>query len=184
MRQRTYVLLTLTLAIASLTACVIPDRSLEPYAKQTSPCFNCGTVLEGQVTAVLDGDTLELIDLNNQEFRVRLQGIDAPEKTQAYGPQAKALLTRITLNQTAHVIWNEKDKYGRIIGKVLIKENDICLEMIAAGLAWHFTRYEQSQSEDDRQLYKATEKKVREQRKGLWADINPQPPWKYRHQQP
>jgi endonuclease YncB( thermonuclease family) len=139
--------------------------------------------LDGKVTRVLDGDTLDLVNQDNQTFRIRLQGIDAPEKTQAYGPEAKEVLTLLTLNRQIHVIWNEKDIYGRLIGKVTLYKKDICLEMIAQGMAWHFVKYEQNQSDEDRQLYQQTEKRVREQRKGLWADPNPVPPWDYRKQQ-
>lgn len=186
MRKPSYQLYALLIILLFTGSCVPygqESKALEPYLKQDSPCFNCGVVLNGHVAQVLDGDTLEVNDQNRRLFRIRLQGIDAPEKSQAYGPQAKEFLAKLTLNRNVEIIWNEKDQYGRLIGKITLDQKDVCLEMISAGLAWHFTKYEQSQSEEDRQLYKATEKRVREQRKGLWADPTPQPPWEYRQQQ-
>jgi len=186
MKRPPYQLYALLILLLFTGSCVLSNQqtpALDPYFKQAPPCFNCGVVLNGHVTRVLDGDTLEVNDQNHHMFRIRLQGIDAPEKSQAYGSQAKEFLTKLTLNHDVEIIWNEKDQYGRLIGKITSEQKDVCLEMISAGLAWHFTKYEQTQSEEDRQLYKATEKRVREQRKGLWADPNPRPPWEYRQQQ-
>ena len=202
------ILLSLVLAVTFLTACILPDERTTTFGSSSAqtPCYNCGAILEGRVTQVLDGDTIGIRDRNNTTFRVRLQGMDAPEKTQAYGPEARQLLTKLTLNHDVEIIWNAKDSYGRIIGKVTIVrscpscpryklanqdgtcsagdcEKDVCLQMISEGLAWHFKKYEQSQSLEDRELYNATEKSVRQQQKGLWADPNRQPPWDYRQQQ-
>ena len=181
-RYQLYLLLTLILLTEGCLPSRYPTIGLTPQS-QTKSCPNCEYVLQGEVNRVLDGDTLDLVDRDRHTFRIRLKGIDAPEKTQAYGPKAKALLTKLVLNQNVHISWNEKDMYGRLIGKVSLNDKDICLAMVAAGLAWHFTKYEQSQTDADRQLYKETEKRVREQHKGLWADPSPVPPWQYRQQQ-
>lgn len=183
LQHRLYTTLIILLFTVSCAPLKFPATGLPSYQSPTKPCSNCGFVLDGKVTRVLDGDTLDLVSQDNQTFRIRLQGIDAPEKTQAYGPEAKEVLTLLTLNRQIHVIWNEKDIYGRLIGKVTLNKKDICLEMVAQGMAWHFVKYEQNQSDEDRQLYQQTEKRVREQRKGLWTDPNPVAPWDYRKQQ-
>lgn len=167
--------LIVLLALTNACATVRP-LALTP-AKQTEK------QLDGQVTYIYDGDTVLVEDANRQKLKVRLKGIDAPEKTQAYGPQAARRLTELVLNRQVEVFWEETDRYGRILGKVTSGRTDFCLEMIASGLAWHFTRYEQSQSASDRTLYRQTEKESRDHHKGLWEDANPTPPWEYRQQQ-
>lgn len=140
-------------------------------------------VLTGQVIKVYDGDTILIKDPTGKTTRIRLKGIDAPENKQAYGPEAAEKMTGLSLNKTAEVQWSDVDQYGRTIGKVLIDGTDVCLEMIKAGLAWHFKQYQTGQSQDDRVDYDKAEKEAREQHKGLWADDHPTPPWEFRRQE-
>lgn len=139
-------------------------------------------VLIGHVIYVYDGDTILVRSIDGTETRIRLKGIDAPESKQAYGKEAGQKLNTLSFNKDVQIFWQEKDRYGRTVGKVMIGDTDLNLAMIEAGLAWHFTKYELTQSAEDRQLYKTTEKRVREQHKGLWADPSPLPPWEYRRQ--
>jgi endonuclease YncB( thermonuclease family) len=83
-------------------------------------------------------------------------------------------------NRTVHVEYSKYDKYGRIIGKVSLKGQDICLEQITKGMAWHYKEYQKEQSLIDRDLYSSAELKVKDSKLGLWKDINTIPPWEFR----
>ncbi|HSR02011.1 MAG TPA: thermonuclease family protein, partial [Methylophilaceae bacterium] len=78
------------------------------------------------------------------------------------------------------VDYNKRDQYGRVIGKVLLENNDINLEQIKRGLAWHYKQYEREQDVEDRSLYAQEEYLAQKGRIGLWKDKNPIPPWEYR----
>jgi hypothetical protein len=76
---------------------------------------------------------------------------------------------------------NSYDRWGRIVGKVVINGDDANLEQIRAGLAWHYKRYESEQSLTDRQTYAEAEGTARAQRREIWREANPVPPWEFRH---
>ena len=103
--------------------------------------------LTGQVVKVADGDTITVLE-NNAQHRVRLQGIDAPEKGQAYGNASRKHLASLVAGKTVTVEWDKRDRYGRILGKVMLGAVDVCLEQVRAGHAWHFKRYQHEQSPD------------------------------------
>ena len=83
--------------------------------------------LAGIVIGVTDGDTITLLDEDHQQHKIRLAGIDAPEKKQPYGQQAKASLSLLAFGQSVTVDWKKRDKYGRIIGKIILENQDIIL---------------------------------------------------------
>jgi len=136
--------------------------------------------LIGRVVHVVDGDTLDVLVDNSQLFRVRLNGMDAPEKSQAFGSASKRSMMQMTLLKTARVIWVKHDRNKRIVGKVMIGQKDVGLSLISEGLAWHFKRYQVDQSAVDRQLYSSAEELSRRLRRGLWSQPNPIPPWEFR----
>ncbi len=78
------------------------------------------------------------------------------------------------------VEYQKRDRYGRIVGKVLLDGIDVSLEQVKAGLAWHYKKYQHEQSLEDRQLYAEAENKARDERLGLWRENNPNPPWEFR----
>ena len=135
------------------------------------------------VSRILDGDTIEIQAADNSILKIRLQGIDAPESSQPFGDTAREQLTLFILHKTITIEPNAKDKYGRLIGKVTLNNDDICLKMIKAGQAWWFERYADTQSPNDRLTYSQAEDQSRQQQLGLWSDPNPVPPWTYRHEQ-
>jgi endonuclease YncB( thermonuclease family) len=141
------------------------------------------SILVGKVVRVIDGDTVDVLDNSMDVHRVRLKGIDAPERGQAFYQVAKENLDDITINREVTISWNKVDKWNRIIGKVLLDDRDVCLEQIRAGLAWHFKRYQNEHSEQDRQLYDSAEIEARSSRKGLWHDDSPIAPWMKRDRQ-
>jgi endonuclease YncB( thermonuclease family) len=134
----------------------------------------------GKVISIADGDTITVLDSNERQHKVRLLGIDAPEKNQPFGNQSKQSLTGMVFGKTVVIDYNKRDKYARIIGKVLLDGNDINLEQVKRGLAWHYKQYEKEQELADRSIYANGEYLARRDSKGLWADQNPVPPWEFR----
>ena len=137
-------------------------------------------VLVGKVVGITDGDTITVLDKDNSEHKVRLMGIDAPEKTQDFGAASKQALSNYIYQKTVTVDYKKLDKYQRKVGKVILDKQDICLAMIELGLAWHYKDYEKEQSKTDRDLYSQAELKARESRIGLWQSSNPIAPSSFR----
>lgn len=139
--------------------------------------------LQGLVVGVSDGDTVTVLDTSNTQWKIRLMGIDAPEKKQDFGQKSKQSLSNIIYNKQVTVEYNKKDKFGRTIGKLTVDGVDANLEQVKLGMAWHYKHYQREQSESDRIAYAEAEKKAMQDRIGLWQDDKPAPPWDWRHQQ-
>lgn len=137
----------------------------------------------GDVVGVADGDTITVMDADKVPHKIRLTGIDAPEKKQPFGNRSKQSLSDMVFNKTVTVETDKHDRYGRELGKVLADGKDVNLEQARAGLAWHYKAYERTQSATDRQAYAAAEGEAKAAKRGLWADAEPVPPWGWRHQQ-
>ena len=137
--------------------------------------------LTGEVVGIADGDTLTLLDATKTQHKIRLAGIDAPEKRQPFGDRSKQSLAAMVFRKQVTVDWTKHDRYGRIIGKVLVGGEDACLAQVRAGLAWHYKAYEREQSHADRDRYAQAEVEARRGRRGLWRDPSPTPPWEFRH---
>jgi len=138
--------------------------------------------LQGKVIGVADGDTLTLLDAQKNQHKIRLQGIDAPEKAQAFGNKSKQSLHEMVHGKEVFVDVQKKDKYGRSVGKILVNQTDACLEQIKRGMAWHYKQYANEQSPEDRDVYAQAESTARAQSLGLWKDKSPTPPWAFRKQ--
>lgn len=136
--------------------------------------------LFGTVVGVADGDTITVLDESREQHKIRLAGIDAPEKSQAFGQRSKEALSALVFRRRVEVETEKKDRYGRSVGKVWIDGRDANLTMVASGMAWHYKQYQGEQSEADRTLYSLTEQEAQAARRGLWADIAPTPPWEWR----
>ena len=115
-----------------------------------------------------------------QQHRGRLSGIDAPEKRQAFGQVSKQHLSDLAYDKTVSVVFHKRDRYQRILGKVLVNGADAGLDQIETGMAWHYKKYEREQSTEDRVAYARAEEKARAERRGLWRDSRPVPPWAFR----
>lgn len=144
------------------------------------PARSFADVLLGRIVGVTDGDTVVLLDSARVSHKIRLAGIDAPEKGQPYSARSKENLARMIFGKQVSVEFSKHDKYGRIVGKALLDGADVDLKQIRDGLAWHYKKYEKEQSPSDRGEYADAERKAREQRTGLWEAKNPTPPWEYR----
>jgi len=135
--------------------------------------------LVGDVIGITDGDTLTLL-VDRQTYKVRIAGIDAPEKRQAFGDKSKTNLSRLAFNQRAIAECPKIDRWGRQICKVTVNAVDIGLEQIKDGMAWWYRKYAKEQSADDQSTYENAELMAKLGRIGLWNTTNPVPPWKFR----
>uniref|UniRef100_UPI0035325679 thermonuclease family protein n=1 Tax=Cupriavidus sp. WGlv3 TaxID=2919924 RepID=UPI0035325679 len=133
----------------------------------------------GRVVRIVDGDTLTVLNDEKREIRVRLAGIDAPEHSQAWGERSRQYLASLAFAKRVSVEWY-KTSYNRVIGVVIADGVDISLAQVKVGLAWHYKRYEAEQAPKDRQAYAAAELEARKERRGLWQDPEPIPPWDFR----
>ena len=133
--------------------------------------------LRGRVVAVSDGDTVTVLDAERHQHKVRLAGIYAPEKAQAFGQASKISLSDQIFGREVAVTWDKRDRYGRIIGKISVDHLDVCLEQVRRGMAWHYKQYARDQAPDDRVTYAEAEVAARAARAGLWRDVAPVAPW-------
>ena len=128
----------------------------------------------GLVVKARDGDDL-VIRRDGRQVRVRLWGIDCPEKSQAFGEDARRFLEMLAVGRTVTVETLECGRYGRQISQVTADGKSLSRELVRAGLAWHFRRYA-PHARDLEQL----QDEARSARRGLWIQPNPVPPWKHR----
>ncbi|GAB1393066.1 hypothetical protein MASR1M60_12290 [Rhodocyclaceae bacterium] len=147
--------------------------------------------LKGVVVSIADGDTLTVLDSQHQQHKISLSGIDAPEMVQPFGQQSKSALSAMVFNRVVEVIGNKKDRDGGTIGKVMAADpncnmpacprtHDVNLMQLMSGMAWWYRDYAREQSPKDREDYEVAEFQAKSQRRGLWADKNPVPPWDWR----
>ncbi len=136
--------------------------------------------LTGKVVKITDGDTLYILDANYKEHQIRLAGIDAPERKQAYGLASRKHLASIVAGKQVTVEYQKRDQYGRIVRKVWVDGVDARLEQVKTGFAWHYKKYQHEQSSEDQTLYANAENNAREGRLGLRRQNNPNPSWEYR----
>ncbi len=145
--------------------------------------------LTGTVVGVADGDTITVLDANRAQHKIRLGGIDAPEKAQPFGQRSKENLSRLVFDRDVRVEWEKRDKYKRIVGTVWVqpvscptcpKTLDAGLAQLTVGLAWWYRKYAKEQSPEAAGRYEFAEQEARAKRAGLWADADPVPPWDWR----
>lgn len=136
--------------------------------------------LHGKVVGISDGDTITVL-IDHHEVKVRVAGIDAPEKKQPFGQRSKEHLSDCAFGKSVAVEWSKKDRYGRTIGKVTADGVDCGLRQVQDGLAWHYKAYAKEQTRIDRKAYGQAEDGAKAVHSGLWATSNPIPPWEFRH---
>lgn len=143
--------------------------------------FTCNAAtIAGKVVGVADGDTITVLDADRVQHKIRLAGIDAPEKRQAFGNRSKESLSDLTFGKAVNVETNKRDRYDREIGKVLVNGQDVNLVQVERGMAWFYRQYQLEQSPNDRTLYGAAEDAAKAGKRGLWRDAEPIPPWEWR----
>lgn len=132
--------------------------------------------IAGTVTAVFDGNTFELTTPENEHYSVVLEGIDCPELTQDYGPEAKAVLEDLVLHRKLAIIISGKDRFKNYIAVVVLPDHtDPRLVLLREGLSW--TREKDPDPVLEAMRVDAAAKKV-----GLWRQDNPTPPWIHRRE--
>jgi endonuclease YncB( thermonuclease family) len=134
----------------------------------------------GTVVGVADGDTLTLLGADRASHRIRLDGIDAPERTQPFGQRARQSLAALAHGRPALADCGKQDRYGRAVCRVTVDGVDVGLEQVRRGLAWHYTRYAHEQPAQVRGDYALAERQARDGRIGLWTYPEPVAPWDYR----
>lgn len=135
--------------------------------------------LTGIVVAITDGDTLKLL-VDRQQYKVRIDGIDAPEKVQPFGSKSQANLGQMAFQKQATAECPKRDRYGRLVCKVFVDSQDVGLKQIADGMAWWYRKYAKEQSPEDRATYEQAETIAKLRRVGLWSETNPTAPWDWR----
>ena len=131
--------------------------------------------LEAQkVIAVKDGDTIVILDANNNQITLRLAEIDCPEKGQPFGTQAKNYTSNLVFGKNITYIKTDTDRYGRIIAKVYINNKYVSEELLKAGMAWWYYKYSTNE------YLKKLQNQAKSKKIGLWAEPNPVEPWNWR----
>jgi endonuclease YncB( thermonuclease family) len=151
------------LAIIGLLLSVAPAMAEKPHYELT-----------GEVVKIADGDTLTILDGSKTQHKIRLAGIDAPEKGQAFGTKARENLAAKVFRQNVRVEVIDVDRYHREVGRIYLSDQFINLEQVREGYAWRYPQY------DKLGEFTAAEIDAREHRRGLWADSEPTPPWEWR----
>lgn len=135
-----------------------------------------GSTFVARVTRVRDGDTLDVTTSANGIVRLRLEGIDSPESGQPFGQAARNFTRQLAFDQLVTVRVLDRDQYDRLVVRVISRGKDVSVELLQAGLAWHYTQYSSDAT------LAAAEQDARRARRGLWVEPNPVPPWVARRQ--
>jgi len=135
--------------------------------------FICNAQLTGKIISVADGDTFTML-VNEKQVRIRLHGIDCPEKSQNFGQVAKEFTSGYVFGKIVSVKEMDIDRYGRTIGIVTVNSVNVNEKLLEAGLAWHYKVY------DKNPMWAKMELKARKDKRGLWKQFNVVAPWEYR----
>lgn len=139
-----------------------------------------GETMDGRVVGVADGDTLTLLDARLRQRRIRLLGVDAPESGQPFGGASKRQLGGLIFGRPAQARCGKPDRYGREVCQVLVDGVDVGQAQIVAGMAWYYARYGGGLPAVLRARYSAAHTAAKAERRGLWSDAEPRPPWDWR----
>jgi len=134
---------------------------------------------EGRVVAVFDGDTIEVL-VDGERRRIRLLGIDTPERGQPWAERAKQALSQRVFGKQVRVNAVDVDRYGRTVGEVYADGVCVGCELVREGHAWVYRRFS-----DDAVLLEL-EAVARAERRGLWGlpESERVPPWEWRERHP
>jgi endonuclease YncB( thermonuclease family) len=151
------------------------------------PTAQAGEELQGRLAVLQDGDSF-VAQTDAGRVTVRISGVDAPERHQAYAANARGQLQQLLHGKTLRIKVVKLDQYQRLVAEVFSLRDevwiDVGLEQLQHGLAWHYKRYAKEQDFDTRLAYARAEEKARADRQGLWKDLDtenpPKPPWDYR----
>ncbi len=151
-------------------------RKIIPGFSPSAGTASAGARITGTVTDIYDGDTITVLSTDGTtEYKIRFYGIDAPERKQEYGEEARAYLVSLVNNTTVEVQVINTDRYGRNVGKVFVNGTNVNEAMVLNGCAWYYRDYAQGEKILNDYQYSAMKN-----RRGLWAADDPVPPWQYR----
>jgi endonuclease YncB( thermonuclease family) len=146
--------------------------------------FNCLTIPDnpslnsaykaGTVIKIIDGDTFDLLTTEKNTIRVRMNGIDCPERKQDFYKASKDALAKYIFKKEVNLLTTGRDRNRRTIAVVYCNEKNINLAMIQDGFAWHYKKYSTDSS------FAKAEKRARIAKRGLWKMNNPVAPWQFR----
>ena len=140
-----------------------------------APLLASAEQFTGKVVGIADGDTISVLR-EGKAVKIRLYGVDAPEKAQAFGTQARKFTGDVVFQRDVTVVVHTTDRYGRLVGEVLLPDGrSLGHELVHAGMAWWYRSY----APKDTTLAQL-EAEARTAKRGLWADAHPVPPWQWR----
>jgi micrococcal nuclease len=174
--KRLLSLLLLAVLLLSALLVAVLDRASPEREASFHPPFRAG----GAATRVIDGDSFVLASAERGEFRVRLHSVDAPESTQAHAAESKRALEELLRGRSIDVECYKTDARGREVCRVYAGSIDVGRELVGRGAAWHFDRYADEQTFDERGELARLEARARREHIGLWAAADAMPPWECR----
>lgn len=159
----------------------VTDKMVENYRKlhptQQSSSNKQTNTIRGKVVNVADGDTLTILGTGNKQTKVRLYGIDAPEKAQDFGNVAREHLAGLVAGKTIDVTVVDVDQYGRSVGRIEVDGKEVAEEMLKNGMVWLYTAYCKI---PECKQWKQLETQAKTAKIGLWANPTVQEPWLWR----
>lgn len=134
-------------------------------------------IYTARVIGIIDGDTIDVLTPEKQKIRVRIKEIDAPERSQPFGSEAKQMLSYLLFKKDVIVVATGQDKNGRVLGRIFPLEADISMQMIQRGGAWAYRAY------GPEKAFISAENKAKRNKEGLWAlpEKDRIAPWDWRH---
>jgi len=126
-----------------------------------------------QVIGIGDGDTFDVL-VNKTIVRIRLDGIDAPERGMPFYKVSKKYLSDLIFRKHVKIMAIKSDQNKRLVAKSLVDSTDVSAQMLKAGLAWHYKKYNTSKQ------YAQFEMTAKSKKQGLWHDSKSLPPWEIR----
>ena len=157
--------LILWLLISCTVACSGRTSTTTARASDTSA---------GKVIRISDGDTFHVLHDDQTTEKIRLYGIDCPERQQPFSQKAKDYLSELVFEKTVHIIKKDTDRYGRAVAIVFAGKTNVNEALLRAGFAWHYKRH------DKNPRWAELEQEAASAKRGLWADPHPTPPWEWR----
>jgi endonuclease YncB( thermonuclease family) len=132
-----------------------------------------GTI-SGKVVSVADGDTMTILTADKKQIKIRLLGIDAPERGQDFGTVARQQLNNLCYGKTVIVEKNDEDQYGRVLGVVYVDGMNVNEYMVRNGLAWYYRHFVNDPRLDSLELL------ARKEKVNIWSMKNPVSPYEFR----
>ena len=136
-----------------------------------------GWAWTGKVVGIADGDTITVLRDGNEQVKIRLYGIDAPESGQPFGKASKRNLSAMVHGRSVQVEVMDTDRYGRTVARIFVDKEDVNAAQLRSGHAWLYRQYCKGWVCGE---WAGLETEARSSGAGLWADKDPTPPWQWR----